>query len=121
MVEFLRGYTEKFVSRWLILLMDVLVSAVSFILATFIRFNFELTYIDINLFKYHLILVMGVRACCFFVARTHRGIVRHTSMEDATALFKTVFTSSLILFILSVFAGSPLAEGLRIYDYLHIP
>lgn len=115
MVEFLRGYTGKFVSRWLILLMDVIVSAISFILATFIRFNFELTYVDMSLFKYHLALVIAVRACCFFVAKTHRGIVRHTSLEDGLSLFKAVFSSSAVLFLLSI------AFGARFSEYLHIP
>lgn len=101
--------------------MDVAVSAFSFILATFIRFNFELMYVDMNLFKYHLALVVVIRACCFLLARTHRGIVRHTSMEDATALFKTVFASSFILFFLSASADNLLPKDSRLSDFFHIP
>src|SRR5690606_27805968 len=69
---------------------------------------------DLSLFKYHLGLVVIVRAACFFVAKTHRGIVRHTSMEDALSLFRTVFVSSLILFVLSVGVGNSFSSYFQI-------
>ncbi len=114
MIDFLRRYTQKFVSRWLILLMDVTVSAVTFVLATFIRFNFDLTYFDVNLFKYHLLVVISVRTGFFLLKKTYHGIVRHTSMEDFTLIFKAITSSTLVLLILSATVGGPLRDYFRI-------
>lgn len=93
--------------------MDVFVSGVSFIIATFIRFNFELTYIDLDIFKYHLILVMVIRALFFYGLKLHRGIVRHTSMEDALLIFKSVSGSTLLIYFLAKIGHSNI--------YLNIP
>src|SRR5690554_1602089 len=105
MVSFIRNYSEKFVSRWLILLMDILVAAFSFILAAFIRFNFEFWQIDFDLLKYHLLLVVLVRSIGFYISKTYRGIVRHTSMEDAYLHFKSVISTTTVLVLISLLAG----------------
>ena len=114
MIDFLRKYTQKFVSRWLILLMDVVVTGFTFVLATFIRFNFDLTYFDVNLFKYHLLLVIVVRTLFFVLTKTYHGIVRHTSMEDATLLFRAVFSSTIVLLLISTLSNTPWSEYYRI-------
>lgn len=114
MIDFLRKYTQKFVSRWLILLMDVVVTGFAFALATFIRFNFDLTYFDVNLFKYHLLLVIVVRTLFFVLTKTYHGIVRHTSMEDATLIFKAVFSSTIVLLLISTLSNAPWSEYYQI-------
>jgi len=94
--------------------MDVAVTGFTFVLATFIRFNFDLTYFDVNLFKYHLILVIGIRTIFFFLTKTYHGIVRHTSMEDASLILRAVFFSSLSLILISTFASGPMGEYFQI-------
>lgn len=114
MIDLLRKYTQKFVSRWLILLMDVVVSGVTFVLATLIRFNFDLTYFDVNLFKYHFLVVIAVRTLFFYLTKTYHGIVRHTSMEDASLIFRAVFSSTIVLILISVMASGSWGQYFRI-------
>ena len=95
-------YRDNFVSQWLILVVDLLIVASSFLAATLFRFNFNLQYIQPDLFKYHLALVLTLRLIFFVFFKTYTGIVRHTSLEDAIQIFKAVMGSSLIIFFLSL-------------------
>ncbi|WP_341226346.1 nucleoside-diphosphate sugar epimerase/dehydratase [uncultured Arcticibacterium sp.] len=97
----LTKYTTNFVSKWLILVIDVFIVVVSFTLATMVKSNFELDYMSPGLFKYHLFLVSLFRLVFFLFYRSYTGIVRHTSFEDAKVIIKAVFSSSVLLFILS--------------------
>ena len=101
MVSFLLGYTTKFVSRWLILVMDMVLVVLSFAAATFIRLNFDLTQASLHEFIIHLPVVLVIRTLFFIVFKTNSGIIRHTSLEDTTLLFYAVATSSTVLVILS--------------------
>ncbi|MCP9754963.1 polysaccharide biosynthesis protein [Lacihabitans sp. CCS-44] len=102
MSKILSKYTERFVSKWLILIMDIFIISISFVFATTVRFNFELTYIDPQIFKYHLLSVILVRVSSFLYLNTFSGIIRHTSIEDAKLLFKSVVLSSIELVLLSL-------------------
>lgn len=107
MVAFLLGYTSKFVSRWFILLMDMVLVIISFSAATIIRFNFDLTQLEFQELLLHLPVVLAIRTVFFIIFSTNRGIIRHTSYEDALLLFKSVTSSSLTLLLLSsLFANS---------------
>jgi FlaA1/EpsC-like NDP-sugar epimerase len=103
MINFYTQYNDKFVSKWLVLLMDIFLVAVSFVIATTIRFNFDLTYLNPSLFKYHLIWVVFIKSICFLFYRTYVGIIRHTSVEDAKIIFKAIFFSTLILLGVALF------------------
>lgn len=115
MNKYLQSVSEKFVSKWLILLMDIFIVCGSFVLASFIKFNFNFDYINPNLFKYHLLLVVVLRVAAFFYFKTYTGIIRHTSIEDAVNILKATSISSLELIILNFIdfgSWSP---------YLHVP
>lgn len=101
MTRYLHFINDRFVSKWLILLIDIIIAGASFTFASIIRFNFDLNYIDPNLFKFHLVFVVLIRTVFFFIYGSFTGIVRHTSFEDAKAIIKAVFSSSLLLFTLS--------------------
>ncbi|MGR3811439.1 polysaccharide biosynthesis protein [Jiulongibacter sp. NS-SX5] len=75
--------------------------AASFTLAALARFNFEFTYVDPQLYKYHLALVVFFRLIGFLIFQSYSGIVRHTSLEDIKNLFNALLFSSLALFVLS--------------------
>lgn len=103
MTNFLRRYTEKFASKWLILLVDLFICFVTFTIAVFVHFNFELTYAEPYIFKYHVLFVLCIRAIFFIFFKSYEGIIRHTSMEDAALLLKVVTISSIFIFLLSNF------------------
>ena len=103
MMTFTRKYTDKFASKWLIFLVDLITCSITFTLAIFVHFDFELTYVEPHFYKYHLLFVLVVHAFFFMVFKSYEGIIRHTSTEDATLLLKVVSLSSIFIFFLSNF------------------
>jgi FlaA1/EpsC-like NDP-sugar epimerase len=95
--------------------MDIFIVAFSFIAAITVRYNFDLTYIDPSLFKYHLLWVVLLSTSTFLFFKTYQGIIRHTSVEDAKLLFKATFFSSLGL---SMFSFLP---DLGFRKFIYVP
>lgn len=116
MTQLLQKYADRFVSKWLILGLDIVICAVTFSLAALLRFNFDLIYINPDLFKYHLAFVVFVKCVAFVYSKSYTGIIRHTSIEDAKMLFKV---NSTALIVLMLFYGISWNESA--YAYLHIP
>lgn len=101
MSKFLYRYSEKFVSKWLILSIDLLICAIAFALAAFLRFNLDFQYVSPDIFKYHLLLLLIVKGSAFFYFKTFSGVIRHTGIEDTKLLFKACFIAFLELIIIS--------------------
>jgi FlaA1/EpsC-like NDP-sugar epimerase len=97
MIRLLNSFNDKFVSKWFILAMDAFIVGLSYLISTAFRFNFDLTYLDPSLFKYHLLWVVLVRVTVFLTLGSYKGIIRHSGLEDIKLLFKASFFSTLIL------------------------
>ncbi len=98
MIErFLIRYSNKFVSRQLILAIDLTVVVMSFLMASALRFNVNIADVNWHPYKYYLLFLFVVRFGCFLLFRSYEGIVRHTSIEDTVAIFRAISTSSLIV------------------------
>ncbi len=92
--SFIRKYSNRFLSRWLVLVFDSLIVIFSFSIATFLRMNFQLTEIDFSVFASQLVFVLGLRLLAFLYFQSYAGIIRHTSIEDAILILKAVFTGT---------------------------
>lgn len=77
------------VSRWVVLLIDIILVGQSFILAYLIVFNFQLNFQQFGFFA-QLILVSVVSLACFLIVGSYRGTVRQTGMKDAQNIFYAV-------------------------------
>ena len=93
--SFIRKYSNRFLSRWLVLVFDSLIVIFSFSIATLLRMNFQLSEIDLSVFASQLVFVLGLRLLAFLFFQSYAGIIRHTSIEDAILILKAVFTGSL--------------------------
>ena len=93
--SFIRKYSNRFLSRWLVLVFDSLIVIFSFSIATLLRMNFQLSEIDLTVFASQLIFVLGLRLLAFLFFQSYAGIIRHTSIEDAILILKAVFTGTL--------------------------
>ena len=93
---FLRRYSNRFLSRWLVLAIDMGIVAFSFSAATMLRMNFHYADIDFDLFRFHFLLLIVVRASSFYYFQSYSGIIRHTSIEDALLILKAVFSGTFI-------------------------
>lgn len=92
--SFIRKYSNRFLSRWLVLVFDSLIVIFSFSIATLLRVNFQLLEIDFSVFASQLIFVLGLRLLAFLYFQSYAGIIRHTSIEDAILILKAVFTGT---------------------------
>ena len=97
-------FFHKHFPRWIILVIDVLISFVSISLAYFLRFNgsppnqyFE--YFDSTNYRslyYAIPYVLVVRLISFAISRTYQGIIRYTSTKDAGRIFLTLISGSIL-------------------------
>jgi len=99
--SFIRKYSNRFLSRWLVLVFDSLIVIFSFSIANLLRMNFQLSEIDLSIFASQLVFVLGLRLLAFLFFQSYAGIIRHTSIEDAILILKAVFTGTLGAVIVS--------------------
>ena len=92
--SFIRKYSNRFLSRWLVLVFDSLIVLFSFSIATLLRMNFQLSEIDFSIFASQLVFILGLRLLAFLYFQSYAGIIRHTSIEDAILILKAVFVGS---------------------------
>jgi FlaA1/EpsC-like NDP-sugar epimerase len=114
---FLRRYSNRFLSRWLVLAIDMGIVAFSFSAATLLRMNFHYTEIDFDLFRFHFLLLIVVRASSFFYFQSYSGIIRHTSIEDALLILKAVFSGTFIAGAISL----TFRYYFNLETYLYVP
>lgn len=97
----LRKFSDRFLSRWLVFGIDLIVVVICIFVATIIRRNFQIDEIDLDLLRFNFFLVFSFRFFAFLIFKSYEGIIRHTSIEDALRIFKTVFTSTIIACLFS--------------------
>jgi FlaA1/EpsC-like NDP-sugar epimerase len=99
---FIRKYSNRFLSRWLVLAIDLGIVMFSFTLATLLRTNFRYQEIDLYNFQFHFLFLFLIRIGAFLYFQSFTGIIRHTSIEDAVLILKAVFTGTFIAALFSV-------------------
>ncbi len=99
--RFLVHFSNRFVSRYLVLASDVVIVVISLVTAYIIRFNFDLT--DIHQWKLstYLPVVLAFSLAAFLITRSHVGIIRHTSTNDVIRIFQAVLFTVVALVLLN--------------------
>ncbi len=98
------AYSERFLSRWIVLGFDFATVIISFVLANLLSNNFEFSRIDPTTVQQQSIVVGVAYLVGFLVVGSYTGIIRHTSIEDGQRLIKAssialvllLFTSALV-------------------------
>jgi FlaA1/EpsC-like NDP-sugar epimerase len=95
----LAAYSNRFLSRWIVLLFDLAIVVVGFILANVLRYNFE--YEQINPYQLQLqsLVVAFIYLSSFVVTKSYTGIIRHTSITDVYRLLQASLLSLVILLL----------------------
>ncbi len=111
--KFLLQYSNRFISGYVVLASDILIVAISFVVAYLIRFNFDAS--DINQWKLPVFLpiVLVISTLSFLISKSYVGIIRHTSTDDVVRIFKAggiVFFSLIILNFLILLYHWPLQK-----------
>ena len=79
--NYLNSTASKYASKWLVLVVDVILVSFSFVLAYFILFNLTMNF-DINKLFVQLPFVALISLVSFFIIGSYKGVVRHTGVRD---------------------------------------
>lgn len=90
------------VPRWVIFLIDMGGTLVSFLLAVVIKENLMLATINWDMVLNTGVLIIITNMLVFTSLKTYSGIVRYTGLQDAFRIAGSVFISSLVLFTVNL-------------------
>lgn len=96
--NYLTNSVSRYASKWLVLVIDLMIVSVAFMLSYFIRFNLTLNF-DVEKLFVQLPIVMLIAFFSFIITGSYKGVVRHTGVRDVYNLFNAICLSS----ILSIF------------------
>ena len=80
-VKLLNKISQRYASKWLVLLFDVSIVVATFFLAYLIRFNFKLEFDVVELIK-QVPYVMVAAALSLMAVGSYKGVVRFTGFKD---------------------------------------
>lgn len=86
--KFIISNSERFLSRWVVLIFDLFLVIFAYQSAVLLRFNLEPSAIPEQLLLEKLPLILGAYLIGFLFSRSHVGVIRHTSLVDTYAIFK---------------------------------
>jgi len=116
----------KYLPRWAVLFIDIAISAISFLTAYLIASAFIKHLPDrllLSLFQ-RLILLLITQTGFFWLFHTYSGILRYSTMTDATKLFLAIFSNCFFLsalnFVCSLYISMPLFyySSILIYGFI---
>lgn len=88
--------------RWFIASMDAVLSFFSILLSYLLRFNFETQKIDKHKFIVAIVATLVVYLISFFIFRSFKEIIRHTTFKGVFKIFLSVFTASAALLCINL-------------------
>tara|TARA_X000000950_G_scaffold159600_1_gene195478 strand:- start:397 stop:2274 length:1878 start_codon:yes stop_codon:yes gene_type:complete len=97
-----------YLPKKVILLFDIILCFISLLLAYLIRFDF-IDFYDLFWIKEYDTVILGVpvliliRYVSFIVGKTHKGILRHFSNDDALRIFYTITVGTIVISSFSIF------------------
>lgn len=100
--KFIRLYSNRFVSRWLVFIIDLAIVLFSFQLSLIVRHNFDLTQIDARQMFEQSVVVFAFFAIGFLTFHSFSGVVRHTNVTDAFRILKATSLATALLFVLNL-------------------
>ena len=105
----LRFYRDRFLSRWTVLLFDIVATLIALIASIALRFNFSVDQAQRVLSLPSFIGVLGLYALGYIAIGSHKGILRHTSLDDVKKVLKSTgwgFGLAIIVTLSLSFAGA---------------
>ena len=93
--------------RWIIIVIDFVLNTLALLFAYLMRFdlkaNEELFQREWGLLSKSIVFYFLIKILVFYLFGIHKGLVRFTSTEDLSRIFKAVFTCSVIYFCAGLF------------------
>ncbi|WP_107038240.1 polysaccharide biosynthesis protein [Brumimicrobium mesophilum] len=87
--------------RWVVIILDIFIALLALGLAYLIRFDFYTDSKNLakewDYIKYSLPFILLLKPVVFYFFKIHKGLVRHTSLEDVKRIFFALLSYSLII------------------------
>lgn len=91
--QLVKSYSSQFLSRWIILIADIITVGSSFLFAYLIWFKFKLAVFDSSEVLMQLGVTTVIYTIFFLFTRSYSGILRHTGLMDAFLILRAVSLS----------------------------
>lgn len=92
--QFLYKNSDRYASKYLVLLIDLFIVFISFFVAYLIRYNLSFSF-SLEKFFFQAPLILAIHFISFLIFGTFEGVVRHTGIKDVYNLFNSVCLSSI--------------------------
>ncbi|MDQ1141138.1 polysaccharide biosynthesis protein [Pedobacter agri] len=102
------------VPRWVIFLLDLIITSCSLVFAYALRHNLDLTAVDIPELARNLLVMGIITIAVFFHIKTFTGIIRYTSAQDSFRILISVVIANGTFFVLNLIA-------ITFFNFLIIP
>ncbi|MFT5736710.1 MAG: FlaA1/EpsC-like NDP-sugar epimerase [Maribacter sp.] len=102
--KFVTNNAQRYASKWLVLFIDLITVAFSFILSYLIRFNLTLNF-EVEKLVLQLPLVIGAALVSFIIVGSYKGVVRHTGVRDVYNIFNAICLSSIMVIFIVMANG----------------
>ena len=99
----LQNISQKYASRWLVMLFDLIVVAFTFVIAYIIRFNFKIDFDILVMFK-QIPFVFLAAFISFLLVGSYKGVVRFTGFKDVVNIIIGVNILATILIVTTFFS-----------------
>ena len=124
LIKFLHKISQKYASKWLVLLFDITIIVATFFLAYLIRFNFKIDF-DFSILLKQIPYVMVAAAISLIAVGSYKGVVRFTGFKD---IMNIVIGANILATILicSTFLSRKVINADSIFDlsgsiiYIHL-
>ena len=99
--NYLANNAQRYASKWLVLAIDLVIVAISFLLSYFIRFNLTFNF-DVSKLLAQLPAVIAIALISFLIIGSYKGVVRHTGVRDVYNIFNAICLSSIMAIFLII-------------------
>ncbi len=90
------------IPRWIVLVLDLAIGILSFVVAYFVKFNFDFSGLELVELSRNLLILTLINLIVFFNVKTYSGIIRYTSAQDTFRILFAVIITNGIFFLLNL-------------------
>ncbi len=101
---------NKHTPRWIILIIDLVITVMSVVFAFLLRFNFDLKNAYFDTIHHVIFFVLIVRLILFLLTRSYAGIIRFTGTKDAIRIMFVITLSNVFYIAANYFSAFILNE-----------
>ena len=95
--KIIKVFKNHSLPRWLVLILDSAAVFFSFLVAYMLRYNFEVSALDISTVFRQSYLVLVVYVVFILVFKSYSGMIRHTTIRDTYKIILTNFSALAVL------------------------